>query len=73
MHINWWFFQFESWKSDPKHYFTGSGCWFRIFGYGLHFTNGYPSFSERYGYIKKIKIPFTSFRCSLIKKNKNPM
>ena len=69
MRINLGFFQLDCWKRESKCDFHGSGLWFRIFGYGLHFTNGRPLFSERYGYTRKIKLPF-NFRCGFLKNGK---
>lgn len=67
MSINTRFFQIETWSDDGDDY-LGSGCWFRIFGFGLHFTNGRVSFSERYGYEKFFKIPFTKYRFNILKR-----
>jgi hypothetical protein len=40
-------FSFGSWKDL---------FWFRIFGYGLSFSKGELSFSEKHGYIKYLKV-----------------
>ena len=69
MNINLGFFQFASWKPDPEFPgMGGSGCWFRIFGYGLHFTNAPHTFSERNGFKRIKNVPFTSYRWSVLKK-----
>lgn len=41
----------ESWKSGEYW-----GYWFRVFGYGLYFSNIPPWFSERYGLRKSRRI-----------------
>ena len=61
----WPFFSYAYWKKDNP--FSGSGFWFRILGYGLHFTDAPPLFSERNGYTKKIKLPF-GFRMGFLKR-----
>lgn len=52
--------QFERyyWKRFGPLYVTynSEGGWFRIFGKGISWTKSPPLFSERMGYIKKIKI-----------------
>lgn len=57
---------------SPKHKEVGfSGCgyglWFRIYGYGIHFTNEPKLFSERNGYKKSLPLPF-GWRIKLLKK-----
>lgn len=52
------FFCYDSWKRIGNHISASSGFWFRIFGYGLHFTNRNPSFSERNGFNFMLKLPF---------------
>jgi hypothetical protein len=53
------FFCFAFWKRDCDSFCRGSGIWFRIFwGYGMYFGNGRKGFSERYGYEKRIPLPF---------------
>jgi hypothetical protein len=69
MNINLGFLQFASWKRDNPDFYTGSGFWFRFFGYGLHFTNGRMSFSERNGYVKIRRLPF-GWRFKPLKKGK---
>ena len=53
MEIDWKFFQFAYWKMDSD---GGKGCWFRIFGYGLHFKSGRMSFSERNEFVHPFRI-----------------
>jgi hypothetical protein len=64
--FNFGFIQFYSWNRKDTGEFSGSGCWFRVFGKGLHFSNGHLTFSERYGYNKFMKLPF-GWRVSVIK------
>lgn len=54
------FFCWAKWKENESNPATrvGTGFWFRIFGYGLHFTNGRLNFSERNGFQKPLKLPF---------------
>ncbi len=61
------FFKCAGWKRDKDHPFSGSGFWFRLFGYGLHFTNAEPLFSERNGYEKRLKL-LSGWRVKFIKK-----
>jgi len=52
-------FEYAFWKNDSKFYpGNGDGFWFRIFGWGLWFSNGRLHFSERYGHRKIRKLPF---------------
>lgn len=64
------FFCGASWS--PKHPELGlpregSGFWFRIYGYGLHFTNEPKLFSERNGHRKFLPLPF-GWRMKLLKR-----
>lgn len=52
------FLEYAYWKRDDTNDYFGSGFWFRIFGYGLWFSNGALNFSERNGYKKIRKLPF---------------
>lgn len=65
--MNLGFFQCAFWKRKKKNDFSGSGFWFRILGYGLHFTNGVLAYSERNGFKKFLKLPF-GFRCKFLKR-----
>lgn len=69
MSINWGFFQFHSWSRDASDDFMGAGCWFRIFGHGLHFNNGQLLFSERNGHSKFLKLPF-GYRVKFLRRSK---
>ena len=69
MHINFGFFQFVNWKRYYPNDWIGNGCWFRIFGWGLHFTNGEETFSERQKLVKTLKLPF-GYRVKCLKRGK---
>lgn len=70
MRVSWGFFQFESWNDKENFYRedpVSKGMWFRLFGYGLHFTNSMLLFSERNGHTKYLKLPF-GFRVRFLKR-----
>lgn len=66
MHIDMKYFQFHSWRHEG--YYFGSGCWFRILGIGLRFTNGVLTFNERHGHKKYMKLPF-GYRVTILRKS----
>jgi hypothetical protein len=61
--------EYVYWKRDADHPVAGAGAWFRIFGWGLWFSNGNLSFSERNGYKKVRKLPF-GWRWGILKRGK---
>lgn len=63
------FIEYAYWKRDADFIYGGCGFWFRIFGYGLSFSNSQLTFSERNGYKKFLKLP-CGFRCNILKRGK---
>lgn len=62
--------EYAFWRRNNEfHLENGSGCWFRIFGWGLWFSNGPLSFSERNGYVRVNKLPF-GWRYGILKRGK---
>lgn len=50
--------EWAAWRRSKSEFMDGTGFWVRFFGWGLWFSNGPLSFSERNGYKKFVKLPF---------------
>lgn len=62
--------EYAFWRRNKQfHLEFGSGGWFRIFGWGLWFSNGRLNFSERNGHVRIIKLPF-GWRMGFLKRGK---
>lgn len=68
MECNLRFFQLYAWRR-MNGYYIDAGCWFRIFGWGLHFSNRPLHFTDITSKRRFIKLPFR-YKVALLRRGK---